>query len=186
MSNKKEESNQHFSLFSHALSRLVDPPLRFVKPYIKAGQVVADLGSGPGYFALYMAKILGPKGKVFAVDSDERTIKALKKKAVKEDIHNIEAHATSSSNLSFIKDGSVDFVLANGLLCCVAPQEHEAVVNEIERILKPTGLAFLSIAKRYGDYMSKEEWENILKRFNVIKRKNIRLYRSAEVSLKSE
>jgi predicted methyltransferase len=34
------------------------------------GDVVADLGSGSGYFTFHLAKEVGPGGKVFAVDLD--------------------------------------------------------------------------------------------------------------------
>jgi ubiquinone/menaquinone biosynthesis C-methylase UbiE len=79
--------------------------------------VVADLGCGSGYYTLALAKHVGSEGKVFAVDFEEAAIRELEKKADKRGYRNIDAHATSASDLSFIKDGSVDFVLANGLLC---------------------------------------------------------------------
>ncbi len=34
----------------------------------KAGEVVADIGAGSGYHTLRIAKLVGPKGKVYAVD----------------------------------------------------------------------------------------------------------------------
>jgi ubiquinone/menaquinone biosynthesis C-methylase UbiE len=35
---------------------------------LRSGQVVADLGSGPGYFSVRLAAKVGKKGRVFAVD----------------------------------------------------------------------------------------------------------------------
>jgi len=93
-----------------------EPPQRLVEPYVKKGQVVADLGCGPGYYTLVLAKNVGPEGKIYAVDLDKKCIQALEKKAAKAGYHNIEAHASSAADLSFIKDKSVDFILANGLL----------------------------------------------------------------------
>jgi ubiquinone/menaquinone biosynthesis C-methylase UbiE len=95
---------------------LFEPPQRLVEPYVKRGQVVADLGCGPGYYTLVLAKSVGPGGKVYAIDLDKKCIRALEKKADKAGYHNIEAHASSAADLSFIKDKSVDFILANGLL----------------------------------------------------------------------
>jgi ubiquinone/menaquinone biosynthesis C-methylase UbiE len=168
----EEKRDKHFPLFAHdnPIRRLSVPPQRLVGPYVTNGQVVADLGCGPGYYALALAEFVGAGGRVHAVDSDEKAIRALEKKADKRGYHNIEAHASSASDLSFIKDGSVDFVLANGLLCSMAPQHHESAVNEIRRILKPGGLAYLSVARGFYSYVGRAEWEKILEGFRVERR----------------
>ena len=76
-------------------------------------------------------------------------------------------HASSASDLSFIQDKSVDFVLANGLLCSMADHRPEAV-NEIKRILKPEGQAFLSLGftPPFG-FVNRSEWEKILEGFRI-------------------
>jgi predicted methyltransferase len=98
------------------IRRLFEPPQRLIGPYIKKGQVVADLGCGSGYYTLPVSEIVGSEGKVYAVDLGKKSVRTLKKKADKRGNRNIEAHASSAANLSFIRDKSVDFVLANGLL----------------------------------------------------------------------
>ncbi|WP_455283779.1 class I SAM-dependent methyltransferase [[Eubacterium] cellulosolvens] len=62
--------------------------------------MVADLGCGPGYFTVALAELVGPQGRVFAVDSDEKAIRALKMKADGRGFHSIEAHASSPRLLS--------------------------------------------------------------------------------------
>ncbi|MFQ5820969.1 MAG: class I SAM-dependent methyltransferase [Candidatus Heimdallarchaeota archaeon] len=117
-----------------------------MEPYVTKGQVVADLGCGPGFYTLALADCVGSEGKIYAVDFDEKCIQALDKKMEKGGYHNIETHATSASDLSFINDGSVDFVLANGLLCSMTvTDQRKSAVNEIKRILKPSGQAYLSL-----------------------------------------
>jgi ubiquinone/menaquinone biosynthesis C-methylase UbiE len=98
------------------ISRLVEPPQRLIEPYVKRGQVVADLGCGRGYYALALSELVGRDGKVYAVDLEKKNIQALQKRADKARYNNIEARVSSASDLSFIKDKSVDFILANGLL----------------------------------------------------------------------
>jgi len=98
------------------IRRLFEPPQRLIGPYVRNGQVVADLGCGSGYYTFALAEQVGPEGKVYAVDLDNKCIRALQKKAEKGGYRNIEAHASSASDVSFIKDRSVDFVFANGLL----------------------------------------------------------------------
>jgi SAM-dependent methyltransferase len=149
------------------IRRLFEPPRRLIGPYVRNGQVVADLGCGSGYYTLPMAELVGPEGKVYAVDLDGRCIRVLKKRAAKRGYHNIEAHASSASSVSFIGDGSVDFVLANGLLCSMTDQRQSAV-KEIKRILKPRGLAYLSLG--FGPplgLVDQVEWEGMLEGFRV-------------------
>ncbi len=129
--------------------------------------MVADFDCGPGYYTLALAECVGPEGRVYAIDSDDKAIQAVKQKAEKHGYPNIEAHTTSAHDLSFIKDESVDFILAEGLLCSMAPQHHESAVNEMRRILKPTGQAYISVDKGPWSYVSRAEWEKILEGFRV-------------------
>ena len=100
----------------YPIMRIFVSPQKLIGPYVKNGQVVADLGCATGYFAFAMADSIGPEGKVYAVDLNKKNIRALEKKVEKGDYHNIESHASSAADLSFIKDRSVDFVLASYLL----------------------------------------------------------------------
>ena len=83
----------------------------------------------------------------------------------------------------FIEDGSVDFVLANGLLCNM-PDHRPSAVNEIKRILKSTGKAYLSLGSPppFG-FVDSPEWEKILGEF-IVERRGGLLQRWALVSKK--
>ena len=166
MATCKEKGDKHFPVWGHKFSTLFSNPKKYCS-YVKNGQVVADLGCGPGFYALALADCIGDEGKVYAVDSDEKVIKALDRKLEKDSHNIIETHASSASDLNFIKDGSVDFVLANGLLCSIAPQQLESAVREMKRILKLEGKAYLSAAKGWGSYMNEEKWNKILEGFRV-------------------
>ena len=125
----KEKSDKHFPLWAHdSLIRRIFSNSKKYCSYVSNGQIVADLGCGPGFYTLALAECIGNEGKVFAVDSDIKAIQTLEKKADKRGYHNIEAHASSASDLGFIKDGSVDFVLADGLLCSMA---HQNTTNQL-------------------------------------------------------
>jgi len=167
----EEKRDKHFPLFAHdnIFRRLFSSPNEFCS-YVTKGQVVADLGCGPGYYTLALAECVGPEGRVYAVDSDEKAIRALEKKAEKQGYHNIEPHASSASDLGFIRDRSVDFILANGLLCSMAPQQHFSALSEMKRILKPGGQAYLSTARGFYSYMKQTEWEKILESFKIEQR----------------
>lgn len=56
---------------------------------IRPGSIIADLGSGSGYFTLRLAKAAGSIGKVYAVDVDSAMNEALKARAKKEQAENV-------------------------------------------------------------------------------------------------
>jgi ubiquinone/menaquinone biosynthesis C-methylase UbiE len=156
--------------FRRLFGRFFENPQEHIKPYVANGQVVADLGCGAGYYTLALAECVGPDGRVYAVDLSEKAIRELEKKAGERGHHNIEAHASSASDLSFIKDGSVDFVLANGLLCSM-PNNRSSAVNEIRRILKPSRQAYISLGYPPPlGFVNRAEWEKILEGFRVERR----------------
>jgi ubiquinone/menaquinone biosynthesis C-methylase UbiE len=159
-------------------------PQGHIRGYVTNGDVIADLGCGSGYYTLALAACVGPEGRVYAVDFDERAIRELEEKANKSGYRNIETHASSAADLSFIEHGTIDFVLANGLLCTMAKDRQQAV-NEIIRILKPGGQAYLSLGwpPPLG-FVDKAEWERILGRFTVLRRGGDFLHKWAVVSAK--
>lgn len=172
MGPRDEVRDTLFPLFvnDNPFRRLLLPPRRLTKPFVEPGQTAADLGCGPGYYTLALAEDVGPEGKVYAVDVDEKPVRALEKKARERGFDNIEAHVSSASGLGFIGDASVDFVLANGLLCAMAPRHHESTVSEIARILKPGGRAYLSVARGPWSHVDGAEWEKILEGFRIERR----------------
>ncbi|MFH0749206.1 MAG: class I SAM-dependent methyltransferase [Candidatus Bathyarchaeota archaeon] len=173
MSKEKHEGGEEKTknqINLNPVSRLFEKPQSSIEPYVRKGQVVADLGCNTGFYTLALAEGVGPEGRVYAVDLKEEYIRALEKRAHERGYHNIEAHATSASDLSFINDESVDFVLANGLLCNM-PEHRPLAVNEIRRILKPTGEAYLSLGSPPPlGFVGRDEWEKILDGFTVERR----------------
>jgi arsenite methyltransferase len=57
---------------------------------IRAGDRVADIGSGSGYFVFALAKAVGPNGKVYAVDVDPAMNNLVAERAKKERAVNVE------------------------------------------------------------------------------------------------
>lgn len=158
-------------LIDNILRRFFRPPEKFLSRYLSAGQTAADLGCGPGFFTLPMAKIVGAMGRIHAVDFDQRPLERLRRKAARRGYEEtIESRAASASEIDHIENDSVDFVLAEGLLCCM--KDHAGAVGQMKRILAAGGRAYLSVIKfsKRGDPrgVSKEEWESILSGFRVL------------------
>jgi len=57
---------------------------------LRAGDVVADIGVGSGYFARRIARRVGPAGKVYGVDIQPQMLEILEEEAREEGITNIE------------------------------------------------------------------------------------------------
>jgi ubiquinone/menaquinone biosynthesis C-methylase UbiE len=154
-----------------------------VEPFVSKGWIVADLGANNGYYTFGLAKGVGPEGMVIAVELNDKLVRRIRKKIKGGGYHNINLHAASAEDLNFIDDNSIDFVLANGLLCEMVGTREKAV-KEIKRILKPDHIAFLSLGSPppLGKVNGKE-WESILKGFKVHRRGG-RLQKWAIVSVK--
>jgi ubiquinone/menaquinone biosynthesis C-methylase UbiE len=56
---------------------------------IAPGQTVCDIGAGPGYFALRVAKRVGPTGRVFAVDVEPKILDVLRTRIEKAGARNV-------------------------------------------------------------------------------------------------
>ena len=52
--------------------KLLHNPQRILKPFIKEGMTVLDIGCGPGFFSLEMAKMLHGTGKVIQFIKDKK------------------------------------------------------------------------------------------------------------------
>lgn len=153
--------------FLDSIFRLGDQSIKRIDSYIEKGQAVADIGCGWGHYSFALAGLVGAEGKVYSVDLSPTVISKIRKRATKGGYHNIEAYASSAADLSFIKDQSIDFVFANGLLCSMAV-DRQFAVDEMKRILKPTGHAYISLgaAPPLG-YVDETEWDLMLRGFNI-------------------
>jgi len=57
---------------------------------LKAGQRVADIGSGGGYFSLRFAEAVGSSGQVFAVDTEAKYLEVVQKNALARGLKNVQ------------------------------------------------------------------------------------------------
>jgi len=106
---------------------------------IKPGMTVIDLGCGSGAFTPFIARVVGERGKVYAVDIQLAMLQQLERKLSKpenQDITNIELKQASAYNLPF-GDRSIDLVYMVTVLQEI-PDRRRAL-QEIRRVLKPGG-----------------------------------------------
>ncbi|BDQ33734.1 SAM-dependent methyltransferase [Pseudodesulfovibrio portus] len=60
---------------------LIQPPRKMFKGLVEPGMTVADTGCGTGFFSLALARLVGPSGKVIAVDLQAEALALLEEKA---------------------------------------------------------------------------------------------------------
>jgi ubiquinone/menaquinone biosynthesis C-methylase UbiE len=113
---------------------------------VKRGRTVMDLGCGPGYAALDLAEIVGPSGRVIAVDRSRRFLEALERTAAARGFTNIEIVESDVEELR-LPERSVDVVWCRWLL--IFTPQPEGVVARVAPLLKPRG-AF--VLHEYGEY----------------------------------
>ena len=104
-------------LLSSPLRRLIENPFKILSPYIEEGMTVIDVGCAMGFFSLPMALMVGPSGKVFCIDIQEKMVSKLYRKAKKKNLSDrIEVRVAKENSLNTDDLESVaDFVLASAV-----------------------------------------------------------------------
>lgn len=77
---------------------------------LKAGDTIADIGCGPGFFTVPAAEIVGPTGKVIAADIQSDMIAAIMTRVADLGLRQVEISKTSEME-AHLPDNSVDLVL---------------------------------------------------------------------------
>jgi ubiquinone/menaquinone biosynthesis C-methylase UbiE len=110
------------------------------------GDTLLDVGCGPGYVTLDLARLVGGLGHVIAVDMSQRFLQYLRAQIESRGIRNITTRLGDVGQLD-VADESVDGAYARWVLCFV--EQPEAVVAAVARALKP-GCAF--VVQDYFNY----------------------------------
>lgn len=124
--------------------------LRFV-PVVQAmitsarlsdGENVLDLGTGTGAVAQQAASIVGPGGRVLAVDISPEMVALARQRATQGGLHNMAVREGRAESIP-AEDGSFDVVLASLSMMYVIDREEAA--RQIARVLKPGGRFVASV-----------------------------------------
>ena len=103
---------------------------------LKEGDILIDIGAGTGYLSIPAAKIVGPAGRVIAVDISTEMLRDLEKRAAEEGIGNIEAKV--SSEYDFVTGPDIgDHALASMVVHEV--DDKTRFLKNIHDILKTGG-----------------------------------------------
>lgn len=103
---------------------------------IKPGQTIADLGAGSGYYSFRIAPLVGPTGKVLAIDIEPAMLGAIAQRASREHVANIVTVRSSARDPN-LAPHSVDLLF-------MVDVYHELeypyeVMSKVREALKPGG-----------------------------------------------
>ena len=96
------------------LRKMGQGPHELLSPYVREGMTVLEPGPGMGFFTVELARLVGPSGRVLAVDVQPKMIEKLKRRLAKIGMNGqVDARVTSPESMSLgdLRD-KVDFCLA--------------------------------------------------------------------------
>ena len=108
---------------------------------LKPGEIVLDLGSGPGLDAFLAARRVGPGGRVIGIDMTPAMLERARAGAASAGITNVEFRQGRLEALP-LADASVDAVTSNCVINLVP--DKSVVFREIARVLRPGGRLVIS------------------------------------------
>ncbi len=116
--------------------KMVHKPKKVLGPYIREGMTVLDLGCGPGYFTVELARLVGTGGRVIAADLQPKMLEKMTWKIRRTGLEKrVETHQCQSNKIGF--SGKVDFVLAFWMVHEV--QDQQRMFEELKSLLNPGG-----------------------------------------------
>jgi len=126
-------------LLASPLRKLMQDPAKILAPHVREGMTVLEPGPGMGFFTLELARRVGPRGRVVAVDVQEQMLAGLLRRARRAGLaERIDARLATSGALR-VDDlaGQVDLVVAFAVV-------HELpgagpFFAELRRALRPGG-----------------------------------------------
>jgi ubiquinone/menaquinone biosynthesis C-methylase UbiE len=124
----------------NSLRKLFHNPKKILSSYINEGMTVLDLGCGPGFFSVEIAKIVGESGKVIAADLQQGMLNKLKKKIIGTDLEKrIELHKCEENKTGITQ--KVDYIICFWMVHEVPDKDN--LFTELKSILKSDGKIFV-------------------------------------------
>ncbi|OGU54922.1 MAG: hypothetical protein A2V66_02145 [Ignavibacteria bacterium RBG_13_36_8] len=130
--------------WDNRIRNLFHNPDKILKPFVKDGMTVLDIGCGMGFFSIGMARFIGDKGKVYAVDIQKKMIDITKRRSQTAGVADrIIPILTSGESIGVSEP--IDFALSFWMVHEVPDQLK--FLKDIYRILKPSGTYLIAEPK---------------------------------------
>jgi SAM-dependent methyltransferase len=105
-------------LLANPLRRLVQDPHEILAPFVSPGMKVLEPGPGMGFFTLELARLVGQRGKVFAVDLQPQMLSRLRRRVARAGLaERVDARLAQEGSLGIGElEGQCDFALLFALV----------------------------------------------------------------------
>ncbi len=103
---------------------------------INTGDVIADIGSGGGFFTFEFAKITSPKGKVFAIDTNSKLLAYMESRKAKQKLENIQT-VIADEKSSKLPENSCDLIFMRNVFHHI--EEPVTYLHNLGKALVPNG-----------------------------------------------
>ena len=118
------------------LRRLIHNPHKILSPYVQSGAIAMDVGCGMGMFSIAMAQLVGPTGRVIAVDLQPQMLAVLAKRAARAGVADrITCHPCQANGLNVTEP--CDFALCFYSAHEIPDTRH--VLEQIDTVFRPPG-----------------------------------------------
>jgi SAM-dependent methyltransferase len=153
--NPRRESWEHTSVLMKLLK-------------LKPGDKVADVGSGPGYFTFKFAKMVGPQGRVYAIDTVAAHLRYVDYAEKRLGVDNVSTVETDGRSLGLDPQSKVDAIflcsLYHNIYAMSTAPERDNLINSFKDSLADDGLLYLvdnglvppGVLPYHGPYVAKE------------------------------
>ena len=115
-------------------ARTQDPDLLWDRVGVSTGAIVADVGAGPGFFAVPAARRVGAAGRVYAIDASPAMIARLRERRERDRLPQLRPVRSTSRHIP-LRSGVADVVLLANVLHDIP----DATLAEAVRLLRPEG-----------------------------------------------
>lgn len=132
-----------FILFNNPLRPVWENTEELVRAVgVRPGERIVDIGCGPGFFAMKFSELVGPEGRIYAIDTNQRHLDFLEKLIKATGTRNIELVRSKFDDVC-IPEQSVDraFMCSlYGVIYLVSMEDvKDRFIRSIIRSLKPGG-----------------------------------------------
>ncbi len=138
--------------------RWLQNPRRILAPFIRQGMTALDIGCGPGFFTVEMARLVGPGGRVIAADLQEGMLDKLRSHINGTELeHRITCVQCGTDTINVSE--KADFVLAFYMVHEIP--DKDSFFRQVKDILNPGGKFLLVEPKLF--HVTRKDFERTTK-----------------------